>query len=33
MKKGMKLRRDPMSYSRAAELIKAELWMEGLDPA
>ena len=32
-KKGMKLRRDPMSYSRAAELIKAELWMEGLDPA
>ena len=25
MKNGMKLRRDPMSYSRAAELIKAEL--------
>ena len=25
MKKGMKLRRDPMSYSRAPELIKAKL--------
>ena len=32
-KKGVKLRRDPMSYSRAAELIKAELRKEGLDPA
>ena len=33
MQKGMKLRRDPMSYNRAAELIKAELQKEGLDPA
>ena len=32
-KKGVKLRRDPMSYSRAAELIKAELRKEELDPA
>ena len=32
-KKGMKLRRDPMSYSRAADLIKAELQKDGLDPA
>ena len=29
----MKLRRDPMSYSREAQLIKAELQKEGLDPA
>ena len=32
-KKGMKLRRDPMSYSQAAELIKAKLRKEGLDRA
>ena len=32
-KKGVKLRRDPTSYSREAELIKAELRKEGLDPA
>ena len=29
---GVKLRRDPMSYSRAAKFIKAELRKEGLDP-
>ena len=32
-KNGMKLRKDPMSYSWAAELIKVELRREGLDPA
>ena len=29
----MKLRKDPILYSQATELIKAELQNEGLDPA
>ena len=29
----MKLRKDPISHSPAAELIKVELHKEGLDPA
>ena len=32
-KKGIKLRRDPMSYSQVAELIEAELQKERLDSA